>query len=51
MKKPIGMQEANHRAKEKLKREMRSLLDEAVEETGRKITITMNGIARSRTTG
>jgi hypothetical protein len=34
MKKPIGMQEANHRAKEKLKREMRSLLDEAVEETG-----------------
>jgi hypothetical protein len=36
MKKPIGMQEANHRAKEKLRREMRSLLDRVVEETGRK---------------
>jgi nitric oxide reductase NorD protein len=34
MKKPLGLKEANHRAKEKLRREMRSLLDEAVEETG-----------------
>ena len=34
MKKPIGVQEANHRAKERLKREMRSLLDEVAEETG-----------------
>ncbi len=34
MKKPIGMKEANHRAKEKLKKEMRSLLGEVTEETG-----------------
>jgi nitric oxide reductase activation protein len=34
MKKPIGMREAGHRAKERLKREMRSLLGEVAEETG-----------------
>jgi len=34
IRKPIGMREANHRAKEKLEREMRSLLDEAGGETG-----------------
>ncbi|NWF54649.1 MAG: VWA domain-containing protein [Syntrophaceae bacterium] len=34
LKKPIGMREANHRAKEKLKKEIGSILGEVAEETG-----------------
>jgi len=34
LKKPIGLREANHRAKEKLTKEMGSLLGEVAEETG-----------------